>query len=411
MKLKSVQQFITYNNIIPIGLGIVFLGGALASAQTAGISFSNFTAPTNPAHVDIDTRAIEEVDFANHNFNPTVDVVQETDRDYVLTVGLDDYDIRNSAWQSIRMRHTIEIRKSLISSTEELQEKISVEVNDLVEYRRMVLQKAQDNANRQLTSNSVDLASVLGGVTVEEEQVSSSAQVPVQNGFVQGSHRPEDRVNPEQNNSISGLIALAADPLADLYAPIIEEPAGEPTVAVVTDNPEQSNFDESSSESVEADSGQSDEPVVSTTVTDTEETATSTTATSTSVMSNPATTTASTTESVTEESATSTQTQEAVSTSSEITAEEPLEEQTTEEESTTTDAVAEQPVETIPDDPVENTVEEEPVTEEEPTEEGAETSEETVTEETGQEETTENSTEESEDTTPAETTQENTTQE
>lgn len=224
--MKRLQQFLTYNNAVPIMLGVIFLGSAVAFAQNVVTNQTN-SGNRIENYITIDTTAIQTIDFIDHKFNPTVDLIQETDRGYRVTIGLDDYQVVKGRWAFIRGRYDIEIRRELVVTTQQLQDKINIEVNDLVESRRMTLAKAQENAIQIVnSSNTIDLGSVLGGVAVREETVVNPVLAQT-SGFVQGSHRPEDRVNPERS-VITQVVGLVPDPLTSLVS-LVEEPV---TVAV-----------------------------------------------------------------------------------------------------------------------------------------------------------------------------------
>ncbi|MDP6276807.1 MAG: hypothetical protein QGF69_07845 [Candidatus Marinimicrobia bacterium] len=96
--MKQFQKFITYNNAVPIVFGIVFLGFAAAFAQTVSGHVAR-TSSSSDAYTYIDTRAIETVDFARHAFNPSVDVIQENETDYTITIGIDDYEVMRGRWR------------------------------------------------------------------------------------------------------------------------------------------------------------------------------------------------------------------------------------------------------------------------------------------------------------------------
>ena len=274
--MKRFTQFIQYNNIIPIVLGVVFLGATVSLAQVGSQSFGGSSlARTNST---TDATALLSVNFETHQFNPSVDGINESEDAYEVTIAMDDYVVVGGTWQQVRSQTNMSIRKDRVQSTDDLQDRIETETDDLVAHRRNVLIRAQENALPDDDQPAINIASLLGGVDAAAADVATAQNTGEAGRFVSGTHRPEERKFPAP----SAIVTVIADILG------LGGETDEPEVVVVeepdaVDTPE---VDITATATTTEETTTVEEEVATTTATTTEitaaeETATTTTATTT----------------------------------------------------------------------------------------------------------------------------------
>ena len=332
--MKRIHKFIMYNNIIPIGVAVMFVGGAGAFAAQTVISDAEVTRAT----VEVNTVMLMKLDIDALNDELEIISIDDVDSHYEVTYRFNTLTAVDGVWKEVIKEDVLKVRnKDRFANLKELREYLNEELYEVVQQDRVFLARAQKEAQTE-SSPELSLALLTGDFDVEKpDQVVIDPQDLIA--------KSEGNIFTKVTGKVASIITISQGPVA------VSNGTGndvEGEVSTVTELNE-SVVQEEPEEEVATSTDE--------TATTTEEVATSTEP----VEEETSTTTATTTEPVVQEEPeeeVATSTDETATTTEEVaTSTEPVEEETSTTTVTTTEPV-------VQEEPEEEVEEESPTTEE-----------------------------------------------
>ncbi len=361
MNTNRLKDFILYNNIIPIAVAVMFVGGAGAFAAQTVVQETGLLGVAQ----EVDINPLMKLDVTGLDAQLEILNIVDTENAYEVSYQFVTYAAIDGVWQEVLKQDMLKVRnKSRFTSATELESYLNEELYEIIEQDRVFLTRVQKQTETTLEGDAeVSFASLLGDFSVKKPQevvVHTEKQT-----FLQSAARV-----------VGSIITISTGPVAQ------SDGTGNDVEGEVVVETNQETTEESGEASTSTD-------VVSTT-TESVSTTTETTSTTTEPVSddNSATTTENTststeeTASVTDPVATSTDeidesvstTTESVSTTTETTSTttEPISDDNSattteeiEEEVTTNEEAADEPEEELEEEIEEEAVVSEPETQEE----------------------------------------------
>ncbi|HEV7449436.1 MAG TPA: hypothetical protein VGP13_02780 [Candidatus Paceibacterota bacterium] len=155
--MKPLINFITYNNAVPIALGVLFLGGGVTFAATNPQAVLS----TQQKAVSVDNTYLARLDLSL--YTPRVDITavsQDVDA-YYVSYTLSTVDVADAVWRDVVKKQSLEVSKSLLGGRD-LGLYVTVQLRDLVSHEEDRLKESQDIARKQISQKQV--ATVYGGL-------------------------------------------------------------------------------------------------------------------------------------------------------------------------------------------------------------------------------------------------------
>lgn len=156
--MKNFLSTLKYNNLVPIFLGVVFLGGgaALAAPQVAKVLTENG---------EVSTELIRSTNLQHFDLAPTVTSVSESEIEHIITYTMETLAPTGGEWQVITKQGEFTISKIGISPSQ-LNEYVVRTLKELEEQERTYLASVQ-NIEREIYANQKTslgglLASLIG---------------------------------------------------------------------------------------------------------------------------------------------------------------------------------------------------------------------------------------------------------
>ncbi len=191
--MSKVATFLKYNNLLPIALGIVFLGGgaALAAPQIGEMIGV-------PATVEAET--LLNANIQDFNFSPTVTIVEETDEAYLVSYELTTLSLVGESWEMVIKSGQFTVAKASLDETG-LQGKVVAKLRDIENAERIFLTRAQvAERNSVANSHPANLFSALIGRTPDDIYVPERERLPGELPEYTSEPTPEAR---EENSGTS----------------------------------------------------------------------------------------------------------------------------------------------------------------------------------------------------------------
>src|SRR6185295_3649534 len=192
-------NFLTYNNAVPIMMGIVFLGAGGALAATPAVQQSVFSSTETLQSID-NTRIIN-IDLDSYPLSVQVTAVTEDADNYYVDYTMNTIDIQDDVWQDVAKRATMTVAKAQLKNedlglftSEKLSQIRAQEIDRLK--RTQVIEKQNGESQKVVATAYSGLVGKFlspteetfpGYTPVVTEPAPSSSSVPVANSIAPSS--------------------------------------------------------------------------------------------------------------------------------------------------------------------------------------------------------------------------------
>jgi len=162
--MKRLMHFLTYNNAVPVLLGILFLSSGLVFA--ANDEVRGFVADSvyqaEQKVVSVDNSYIANKDLNSYSPKVSIDGVTEDDEFYYVsytltTIALDDY-----VWQDVAQQRVMQVTKTALGEYTDLGVYVTEQLKQIVDNQVAYLREVQGIEQRQVTNKVV--ATAYGGL-------------------------------------------------------------------------------------------------------------------------------------------------------------------------------------------------------------------------------------------------------
>lgn len=191
--MNKVATFFKYNNLLPIALGVVFLGGgaALAAPQIGEMIGSPVT---------VEAGTLLSADIEDFNFSPTVTAIEETEDTYLVSYEITTLSPVGESWEMVVKTGQFTVAKSSLDDTG-LQGKVVAKLRDIENAERIFLTRAQEAERSSVAATRpANIFSALIGRTPDDIYVPERERLPGE----LPEHIPEPSSEaPRENNGTS----------------------------------------------------------------------------------------------------------------------------------------------------------------------------------------------------------------
>ncbi len=137
---SSVVHFVKYNNMIPIVLGVIFLGATGTMAATPEVRSAIYTA--NARTVAIDNSRMLAIDVASYPLSIQISSVTEDSEKYYVRYTLTTLSLVDGAWTDTAIEKDLVVHKDALGERD-LGTYVSAQLAEVREYERRLLAETQ----------------------------------------------------------------------------------------------------------------------------------------------------------------------------------------------------------------------------------------------------------------------------
>ena len=149
--MRTMLHFLTYNNAVPIALGVLFLGagGLFAATNPDSIYFSEETV------IAIDNTYLANKDL--NSFTPQVRITEVTEDDvhYYVAYDFETIDLEDYVWRDVVKREVMKVSKEDLGPYRDLGLYVMGQLQQKVEREIAYLKEAQELERRQISNKTV----------------------------------------------------------------------------------------------------------------------------------------------------------------------------------------------------------------------------------------------------------------
>ncbi len=149
--MSKVGNFITYNNLVPITISVVLLGGASAFAATN----PELIYEERQEVVTIDNTYIASLDLERYSPEVEIQAVREDDEFYYIEYILSTVDLIDHVWQDVERPGQLRVRKSRLTPQMDLGLFVTEQLRQKVAQEQRRLQETQRFEQEQVTQKQV----------------------------------------------------------------------------------------------------------------------------------------------------------------------------------------------------------------------------------------------------------------
>ena len=201
--MKRIHKFIMYNNIIPIGVAVMFVGGAGAFAAQTVISDAEVTRAT----VEVNTVMLMKLDIDALNDELEIISIDDVDSHYEVTYRFNTLTAVDGVWKEVIKEDVLKVRnKDRFANLKELREYLNEELYEVVQQDRVFLARAQKEAQTE-SSPELSLALLTGDFDVEKpDQVVIDPQDLIA--------KSEGNIFTKVTGKVASIITISQGPVA-----------------------------------------------------------------------------------------------------------------------------------------------------------------------------------------------------
>jgi len=192
-----------YNNIIPIGVAVMFVGGAGAFAAQTVISDAEVTRAT----VEVNTVMLMKLDIDALNDELEIISIDDVDSHYEVTYRFNTLTAVDGVWKEVIKEDVLKVRnKDRFANLKELREYLNEELYEVVQQDRVFLARAQKEAQTE-SSPELSLALLTGDFDVEKpDQVVIDPQDLIA--------KSEGNIFTKVTGKVASIITISQGPVA-----------------------------------------------------------------------------------------------------------------------------------------------------------------------------------------------------
>lgn len=226
--MQGIFRFLSYNNAVPIALGIVFLGAGGAFAATNPDTIykeeSQVIAPDNTYIVN--------TDLASYTPTATIDQVTEDEDFYYVAYSFSTIDVTDAVWQDVTKEKTMKVDKRELGETKDLGVYVTEQLRQHIDRELAYLKEVQQIERKQVSRKTVatKYSGIVGGMLTDKTEELPDYQPVV---------TPPGPEYPGDNRNRNVAAAAGSDSGQESTEPSSQTSsgAGAPTVQILGNNP------------------------------------------------------------------------------------------------------------------------------------------------------------------------------
>jgi len=171
MSFQKIQEFIRYNNAVPIMVALVVLGGTGVFAATTVVNQEPVVEAPK-----IQTQILEEYDLTTLPDEVDIVSINELEEYIEVVYTFTTLSVVDGQWKEIVRQNTLKVRnKDRFTSISEVQEYINQELFEVVAQDRSVLARAQEEILQPEKITGFNFGNLVGALALSEPEVVTSS--------------------------------------------------------------------------------------------------------------------------------------------------------------------------------------------------------------------------------------------
>lgn len=219
--MKSLLDFIKYNNAFPIVLSVVILGTGAAFAASPELRQSVFapsagdSAPVTPKKTDV--AKLLSADIGDFDLALRIDAVTEDATSYHAAYSYTTLEISGGAWKEVRKNGKMDIPKALLGKRD-LKAYLIEQIGQVIDREIAYLSEAQATIRTKVAPEKSREYASLSGTEVDAETRKSAEKIGSS-----GSMTDESDVRKEAEEETASGITLTKEEINDMIVKAVSD--------------------------------------------------------------------------------------------------------------------------------------------------------------------------------------------
>src|SRR3989344_5171271 len=162
--MRGLLDFFKYNNLVPITLGVVFLGAGAAAAATPEVRDAAAAAVLSQQQtvLSVDNTYIADKDLAAYAPRAQILGVTEDEDTYYVSYTLATIDLKDYVWKDVQKTEVIRVSKADLGPYRDLGVYVTQQLRQIIEREFAYLGQVQEKERKQVSQAVV--ATTYGGL-------------------------------------------------------------------------------------------------------------------------------------------------------------------------------------------------------------------------------------------------------
>ncbi len=162
--MRNLVDFFKYNNLVPITLGVVFLGAGAAAAATPEVRDAAAAAVLSQQQevISIDNTYIAGKDLATYAPRAQILGVTEDEDNYYVSYVLATIDLKNYVWMDVQKNEVMKVSKPDLGPYRDLGVYVTQQLKQILDRELAYLKNVQEKERKQVSQAVV--ATTYGGL-------------------------------------------------------------------------------------------------------------------------------------------------------------------------------------------------------------------------------------------------------